>query len=324
MHRLGLSCALALLLLAPASAYASGTGYVFVSNEQSNDIAVLDPKSDYAVVARIATGRRPRDMHFTKDRQRLLVACGDDDEIDVIDVAALKVIDRIKTGSSPEIFLLSPDERTLFVSDEEDSSVEAIDVEDKKIEREIQTGPEPEGLALGGGILYATSEMADVVHVIDPAAGRVTTSIVVGSRPRRLLLRPEAHELWVSDEMSGDIALIDTKADRLLRMVTFDPPGFRRIDVTPVGLALSHDRKLAFITLGRANHVAFVDPETKAVLAYVLVGSRAWGVAVSHDDKTLFVTNGLSDDLTIIDIASRTAIKSVAVGRTPHSVVVDD
>ena len=56
------------------------------------------------------------------------------------------------------------------------------------------------------------------------------------------------------------------------------------------------------MTLGRANHVAFVDIATKETVAYILVGNRAWGVDLSRDEKTLFVTNGLSDDMSIIDV----------------------
>src|SRR5579862_5023420 len=51
------------LLLAAAPAWAKGTGYLFVSNEKTNNIIVLDPKS-YQIVKDLKTSRRPRDMHF--------------------------------------------------------------------------------------------------------------------------------------------------------------------------------------------------------------------------------------------------------------------
>src|ERR1700692_623926 len=135
-------------LVVSAHANARGTGYVFVSNEKTNNIAVIDPKQDYRVIKWIETSRRPRDMQFHADHKQLLVACGDDDVIDVIDVANLKVVDHIPTGSSPELFQLSRDEKEIYVSNEEGSAVQEINIADKIIVREIATGAEPEGIAV--------------------------------------------------------------------------------------------------------------------------------------------------------------------------------
>ena len=318
--------ALVLALALSAVASAKGTGYVFVSHEKTNNIAVIDPQQDYRTIQWIPTSHRPRDMKFGDDRRLLYVACGDDDVIDVIDVAALRVTDHIPTGPSPEMFVLSRDEKALYVSNEEGSSVQEISIADKIIMREIATGAEPEGLALSadGKVLYVTSEVTDMVHVIDAEAGVVTDNIIVGTRPRRLLLLPGGKDLWVSNELSGQVSVIDRGADRVSATLDFLPPGFRQVDVTPVGMTMTRDGKTAIVALGRANHIAFVDTATRKVEAYVLVGSRAWGVALSPDEKTLYVANGLSDDLSIVDMESWKAIKAIPVGRVPHSVLVDD
>jgi DNA-binding beta-propeller fold protein YncE len=79
--------ALVLGLVLSAEARAKDTGYVFVSHEKTNNIAVIDPKQDYKVIKWIPTSRRPRDMKFRDDHRLLYVACGDDDVIDMIDLA---------------------------------------------------------------------------------------------------------------------------------------------------------------------------------------------------------------------------------------------
>jgi PQQ-dependent catabolism-associated beta-propeller protein len=319
-------CVFAILFGQVLSAEAKGTGYVFVSHEKTNNIAVIDPKQDYKIIKWIQTSRRPRDMKF-RDRRRLLyVACGDDDVIDVIDVATLSVVDHIPTGPSPEMFELSRDEKTLYVSNEEASSVQEISIADKTIVREIATGAEPEGIAVSADdkTIYVTSEVTDMVHVIDAAAGVVTDNILVGTRPRRFILLPSGKELWVSNELSGQVSVIDRATNRVTATLDFVPPGFRQVDVTPVGMTVTRDGSSAIIALGRANHVAFVDPISRKVKSFVLVGSRAWGVALSPDESTLYVANGLSDDLSIVDTTTRKAFRTVSVGRVPHSVLVDD
>jgi len=107
-------------------------------------------------------------------------------------------------------------------------------------------------------------------------------------------------------------------------VLEFLPPGFRPEDVTPVGMALTRDGKIGLISLGRANHVAVIDALTKEILAYVLVGNRAWSVALTRDEKIAVVANGLSDDITLIDMETYRPIRSIPVGRVPHTVVIDD
>lgn len=314
---------IAALLTVPAEA--AGTGQIFVSTEKGNEVVVFD--KDMNLVKRIATSRRPRDMHFNADKTLLYVACGDDDTIDVIDVATLEVVDSIPTGPSPEVFAFSPDQKMIYVSNEEDSRLEAIDLATRVSVQDVPTGAEPEGVLVmpDGKTAYVTSEVADMVHVVDTATGAVTKNILVGTRPRRFILTPDGSELWVSCELSSEIFVIDTatneiKGDSLI----FVPPGFREEDVTPVGMAITKDGTKVLLSLGRANHIAIIDAHSKQVLKYVLVGKRAWSVDLSSDEKTAYVANGLSDDVTLVDMASMNPVKSVPVGRVPHSVVIDD
>ena len=314
---------LMLVLLASPLA-AKDTGLIFISLEQGNQVVVLNP--DLSLKTKIDTSRRPRDLHFNAAHDKLYVACGDDDSIDVIDVATLKVVDNIPTGPSPEMFTFSPDEKQIYVSNEEDSVMEIIDVASKIVTARVPTGGEPEGVinAVGGKTAFVTSEVADMVHVIDIATARVTKNIVVGTRPRRFVVTPDGAELWVSDELSSEIHIINLATLTVSQVLTFLPPGFRPEDVTPVGMTITKDGSKVIITLGRANHIVFVDTKSRAVLGYTLVGSRAWDVDLSRDEKTAYVTNGLSDDITVVDVPSMKAIQSLPVGRTPHSVRVDD
>jgi PQQ-dependent catabolism-associated beta-propeller protein len=319
------ACLLAsIVLCAGLPAYAKGTDLIFVSNEKSNEVTVFDRA--FAKVASIPTSRRPRDMHFNADHTLLYVACGDDDTIDVIDVANLTVVSWIPTGPSPEMFVPSRDGNSFWVSDEEYSRVERIDITSGQEAEDVATGAEPEGVILSpdGKTLYATSEIADMVHVIDVASGAVVRNIIVGTRPRRFVLTPDGKELWVSCELSGEVDVIDRSTNTVTAQLSFVPPGFQEEDVTPVGMTITKDGRKVLVTLGRANHLAIVDAKSRKVLSYVLVGSRAWGVDLSADEKTAIVTNGLSDDITVVDVVSMKPIKSIPAGRTPHSVVIDD
>ena len=164
----------AAFMAGPSPASAKDTGLVFVSNEKTNNIIVIDPKT-YKVVKDLRTSRRPRDMHFSADHTKLYVACGDDDVIDVIDVAKLEVVGKLTTGSSPETFGIDEKRRRIYVSNEEGSSLSVIDMDQNIIIHEVPTGAEPEGVFVGedGHFVYVTSEVGDLIHLIDADSGNV-------------------------------------------------------------------------------------------------------------------------------------------------------
>ena len=85
---------------------------------------------------------------------------------------------------------------------------------------------------------------------------------------------------------------------------------------------MSADAKRAFVSLGRANHVAFIDVPARKVTKLVLAGKRAWNVSLDKAEARLYVVNGLSDDMTVIDVATAKALKTVPVGRVPYQALV--
>ena len=161
-------------------------------------------------------------------------------------------------------------------------------------------------------------------HAIDAEGGYVTQDVVVGTRPRRFAATPDRKELWVTTELSGEVYIIDREKFTVTSKIEFLPPGMRKTDVTPVGLAMTKDGKTAYVTLGHAAHVAVVDVPTRKIQGYILVGKRSWGITLSRDESKLFVANGFGDDITIIDAKTRKALISVPVGRIPWGVAIDD
>jgi YVTN family beta-propeller protein len=124
---------------------AKDTGLIFVSNEKTNNIIVLDPKTN-KVVKDLRTARRPRDMHLSADHTKLA------------------------TGSSPETFGIDEQRRRIYVSDEEGSSLSVIDMDQNIIIQEIPTGAEPEGVFISedGHFVYVTSEVEPQGDRVDP------------------------------------------------------------------------------------------------------------------------------------------------------------
>ena len=309
-----------------SATYAKDTGYIFISSEKDNSVAVLDGKT-YKEVKKIETSDRPRHLAFNADKTKILAACGEGNSIDIIDIAKLEVTDKINDDiEDPEAFDISPDGKYLYISLEDDGALGVLDIAEKEMIKIIEVGQEPEGVLANpdGKSVYVTSEVANTVHVIDTATWKVTANIKVGKRPRRFALLASKNELWVTSELDASISIIDLATNKVKDTIRFKAKGFRKEDITPVGIAMTSDGKTAYVALGRANHVALVDIASHKVGKLILVGERVWNIELNKDESLLFAVNGLSDDISIIDTKKNKVIKSVAVGRVPYMAIIDD
>lgn len=73
---------------------------IFVSNEKDNTLAVVDGET-LEVTDIIEVGRRPRGITFNHDHTQIYVCAGDDNRIDVVDIASRKVVDSLPSGPTP-------------------------------------------------------------------------------------------------------------------------------------------------------------------------------------------------------------------------------
>src|ERR1700758_1426596 len=165
---------------------------VFVSNERSGDVTVIDGATD-SVVATFPVGKRPRGIHATPDGRRLFVtlsgsprmAPGLDenrapadkraDGLGIIDPTARKLTDRWHVGSDPEQFAISKDGKFAFIANEDDASASIIDLDSGQPRGKIKVSEEPEGVGVNpsNGEVYVTCEEKGEGFVIDPGQQRV-------------------------------------------------------------------------------------------------------------------------------------------------------
>src|SRR5512145_181030 len=95
-------------LLLVAAGWAVAGPFVYVSNERSNDVTIIDAATD-AVVATVKVGDRPRGIAAAPDGRQVYVAISEEDIIAVLDTASRQVTGKLKAGSDPEAFAVSPD-----------------------------------------------------------------------------------------------------------------------------------------------------------------------------------------------------------------------
>ncbi|MGI8737905.1 MAG: alpha-1,2-mannosidase [Candidatus Eremiobacter antarcticus] len=180
--------------------------------------------------------------------------------------------------------------------------------------------------------------------------------ITVGQFPRDLALSPNRKRLYVADNASNELSVVDAASQAVITTVAvgkgpwavavspdsaaawvtnatdntvqaIDAATLRARDPIPVGtdpqaLAISPDGKQLYVANTGSGDVTVVNTKTSAVSEPIAAGARPRAITVSPDGKTLYVSNFGADSVTPIDVLTRTAGRSIAVGVAPRGLAI--
>jgi PQQ-dependent catabolism-associated beta-propeller protein len=295
---------------------------VFVSNEGSNQVTILDGATG-RIEGALATGKRPRGMGLSPDRKTLYVAASDSNRIEAWDIASRKMTRVLHSGPDPERFAVSPDGKTIYVANEDNSLISFLDVATDSVTHEVKVGAEPEGVGVSpdGKLLVTTSETTSTTHFINTATGQMLDSEPVGTRPRYVLFLDHGKTVWVSSEQRGTISIFNSATHKrtgtidLVEQVQTDKP------VQAVEMAATRDGGRVFVGMGRTNMVAEIDPTTRRVVRTFPTAERTWSVALSPDETRLYAVSGISGTLTIIDLTRNKVRQTVKLPGRPWGAI---
>ena len=340
-----------LIALSPLTGQASQNYQVYVSNEKSGDVTVING-SDNQVLGTIPLGKRPRGIHASPDGSTVYVALSgtpiavppqldakgnpifekakDDDDDDsakadktadaigVVDVAKRKLTGKISAGSDPEEFSLSKDGTKLYASNEDVKTASVINIVTGKVEHIIVVGQEPEGVATtpDGKRFYVTCEAGGEIYVIETAGYTTVGHFKVNARPRSMDFLSGTGIGFIPSESTGELNVIDTVNLKVLKVIAL-PPGSR-----PMSVKVASNGRKIYVSNGRAGTVSVLDSHTYELLNTIKVGVRPWGMAISPDGKFLYTANGPSNDVSVVDLEANKEIARVKAGTSPWSVAV--
>jgi len=338
------------LLLFPTPAWCAPAGNyeVYVTNERSGDITVIDGATG-RVTGTIPVGKRPRGIQVSPDRKTVFVAVSgtpispppqldaqgnpifakddDDDEkksdksadgIAIVDVQKGKFVRKIQVGSDPEQMALSADGARLFVSNEDVGTASALNIESGKVEHIIPVSREPEGVGLrpDGNAVYVTCESEGEIFAIDAKTCKAIAHFNVGGRPRTVDFTPDSKTGFIPSESSGQLHVIDAMNHKLLKTIAL-PKGSR-----PMCVKVAPNGKKVYASTGRGGTVLVLDAVTHELLSTIKVGQRPWGIAIAPDGKTLYAANGPSDDVSVVDLAAEKEVAKIKSKGSPWGIAI--
>ncbi|MGH7622861.1 MAG: YncE family protein, partial [Gemmatimonadaceae bacterium] len=158
---------------------------------------------------------------------------------------------------------LAHDGRTLYVAENLSDSIAVIDLAAHRVIQRVATGPYPYGIVVSpDGLVYASAWGASYVNVYHTGPGGQLVSerpIDVARHPSALLLNADGTRLFVASASTDRIAVVDTRARHLVRLLRDPPPDGVTEGSTPDALALSADESRLYVAEADANAVAVFD-----------------------------------------------------------------
>lgn len=257
-------------------------------------------------------------------RRRAFVTNSDGDSVSIIDRDTYKVVKTLPVGDYPHHMIVSQDGRHLYVGNTHSDTVSVIDLESERI---VRTLPllDPYNLYYSPDrkILVTTCTRLRRVEIhaaedwdhIEKAKGwRLLAKIPTGKDPNHFAFSPDGHFMYVSNEYSHQLSVIDLLERKLARQVD---TGRRPVDVS-----LAPGGKVLFVAIYGEGRVTAYDTESFKEIERIPTGAGAHGMAMSVDGKTLFVSNRDASTVSVINVASRKVTQSYKVPQGPDMMEV--
>lgn len=298
---------------------------IYVANESSNTVTVIDAASLQVVTTIDARNHSTHDLSLTRDGRLLFATNLASGRVSVIDTQTLDTIASVFTGSRSHVVTLTNDNRHAWVANIAEDTISIVDVASFRILGTIPTGKGPTGLAFSrdGRFAYVSNQGDRTVQVIDTGSHAVIKTIPVGSNPHFLVLGPDGR-IWGCNTGGNDIYVIDpnTQAIAASLILGLAPQG-----LAPQQIAFAYKGIVgpnAYVTVGSTNEVMVVavDGDKLRVVETIAVGDRPNGIWANPQGTRVFVVNENSNDLRVIDTGTSKVIAKVDVGRKPIRVVV--
>ena len=189
---------------------------IFITNERSDDISVINGKT-LEVEATIPVGGRPRGIGLSPDGQELYVAVSEENSIAVINPATLEVLRKFESGSDPETFAVHPN-GNIYISNEDDAKATVFNPITGEQVAEIPVGLEPEGVAISpdGSKVIVTSESTNMLHIIGVPEHTIVANVLVGARPRSAVFNADGSLAYSTSEISGEVKKVDVETGAII------------------------------------------------------------------------------------------------------------
>jgi len=312
------------LAAAIAGAPAAAQTKVYVANQGSNTVSVIDANPDSptfnTVLSNPTVGAGPARLNISRNGAWVYVTNRgqNPNTISVIDTATDSVDPvPIPAGTGPSgRAVFRPDSAFAYVANQGSNNITVIDTAMRSFVTNLNAGTRPIGL-IGRGCptgpyRVVFNQGSNNVTIVDVTMNVVVGTVPVGGQPVDGLFRPDCAFFFVATA-ANTVVPIDMTTFAALTPVT--------VGNSPSTVTIRPDGAFLYVTNQGSNDVSVLDATASPFPEVVrpAVGTAPVDAELRPDGAFLFVVNQGSNDVSVIDTAANSVVGDVAVGVAPSN-----
>lgn len=178
-----------------------------------------------------------------------------------------------------------------------------------------------------GAKVYVNATHSDAVIAIDAASLQVVSVIGVGHHPSHGSIRPGSDELWIVNEESNTVSVIDTVTDQVITTIS------HRSFIVPHHVRFDATGDMAYIPNIGGNQISIVDASQYKVVGRLVAGGTTSGPcsddpcgfadAQIDPNGILYAAHNETAQILIYDTKTGTRLPDAKTSRRPWVAFVD-
>ena len=294
---------------------------VYVPNEESGDVTVIDPKT-FKIIGRFKVSLNPEHITPDWDLSKLYVNNMGGSKLTVVDQNTAKPISNINVPYPYNLYFTVDGSKAIVVDDFmtaqylDHNGLAFYDRKTWKLLKFLKipyTGVDHMDMSADGSFLLATCETSGMAVKVDTRTMSITGSVRVGGLPLAIRLSPDGRFFFIANQGESGVNVVDAKTLKVVRFI--------RTDTGAHGLGISRDTTKLYVTNRTAGTISVIDFATQKVIAKWKVGPSPDMVAISPDGTQMWVSNRYNGTVDVIDPETGDIIKTIATGANPHGLI---
>lgn len=140
---------------------------------------------------------------------------------------------------------------------------------------------------------FVGSERDGVVQAMHTVLRKAPVSIATGASPTGMILNKAQSRLFVTNNASDTVSIVDTQVDKVLKTILLRPSDMRGLPgAGPQGLCLSPDERKLFVTLSDMNAIAVIDVRKRELEGYLPTGWLPTSVLATEKELLVSCAKG--------------------------------
>ncbi|HYM53652.1 MAG TPA: beta-propeller fold lactonase family protein [Candidatus Dormibacteraeota bacterium] len=291
---------------------------VYVPNETTNDVAVIDPET-LTVIGRFPAGLAPEHITPDWDLQTLYVSNMNGASLTVIDPRTERPVETKQVPFPYNLFFTPDGSKAIVVADYlgidmvADNGLYFYDRETWQLLKFVQVpwpGVNHLDFSPDGSFLIVTCESAGVVVKIDVEKMEILGTVELGGSPLDVRLAPAGDVFFVANQGTHGVDVVDAVA---MERVGFIPTGNGAH-----AFAFSRDVTRLFVTNRHNGTISVISVASRQVIDTWEVGGSPDMATVSPDGSQLWISNRFHGTVTVLNPETGEVIKVIETGGNPH------